>query len=197
MGGSLRAFSVWPSTANFVFLIVNPELVKYYSQELQHVREMGSEFAQVFPKVAARLGLESFACADPYVERLLEGFSFLAARVQMKIDAEFPRFTEHLLELVYPHYLAPTPSMAVVQFSPDLAEGNLASGFRLPRDTVLKSILGKNDQTPCEYRTAHETTLWPLEIAHAEYFAHAGELAGLDFSRLGKVRAALRLRLRT
>src|SRR5258707_7361139 len=87
--------------------------------------------------------------------------------------------------------------MAVVQFSPDLAEGILASGFRLPRDTVLKSILGKNDQTPCECRTAHETTLWPLEIAHAEYFAHAGELAGLDFSRLGKVRAALRLRLRT
>ncbi|CAE6709289.1 type VI secretion system baseplate subunit TssF [Paraburkholderia haematera] len=175
---------------------MDTRLLRYYERELQHLRETGGEFAREFPKVAGRLGLESFACADPYVERLLEGFSFLAARVQMKIDAEFPRFTEHLLELVYPHYLAPTPSMAVVQFAPDLAEGSLASGFRLPRGTVLKSILGKNDQTPCEYRTAHETTLWPLEIAHAQYFAHAGEIAGLDFSRLGKVRAALRLRLR-
>jgi hypothetical protein len=44
--------------------------------------------------------------------------AFLAARVQMKIDAEFPRFTQHLAELVYPHFLAPTPSMAVVQLQP-------------------------------------------------------------------------------
>ncbi|MDI7048184.1 type VI secretion system baseplate subunit TssF, partial [Escherichia coli] len=100
---------------------MDTRLLRYYERELQHLRETGGEFAREFPKIAGRLGLESFACADPYVERLLEGFSFLAARVQMKIDAEFPRFTEHLLELVYPHYLAPTPSMAVVQFAPDLA----------------------------------------------------------------------------
>ncbi|OAJ58746.1 type VI secretion system protein ImpG [Paraburkholderia ginsengiterrae] len=175
---------------------MDTRLLRYYERELQHLRETGGEFAREFPKVAGRLGLESFACADPYVERLLEGFSFLAARVQMKIDAEFPRFTEHLLELVYPHYLAPTPSMAVVQFAPDLAEGSLAAGFTLPRGTALKSILGKNDQTPCEYRSAHDVTLWPLEIAQAQYFAHAGEIGGVDFSRLGKVRAVLRLRLR-
>ena len=77
-----------------------------------YVREMGGEFAREFPKIAGRLGLETFECADPYVERLLEGFAFLAARVQLKIDAEFPRFTQHLLEIVYPHYLAPMPSMA-------------------------------------------------------------------------------------
>ena len=53
--------------------------------------------------------------ADPYVERLLEGVGFLAARVQLKLDAEFPRFTQALLETVYPHYLAPTPSMLVAQ----------------------------------------------------------------------------------
>src|SRR5215469_10644034 len=99
---------------------MNPELIRHYSQELQHVREMGSEFAKAFPKVAARLGLDTFECSDPYVERLLEGFSFLSARVQMKIDAEFPRFTQHLMELVYPHYLAPTPSMAIVQLEPDM-----------------------------------------------------------------------------
>jgi len=28
--------------------------------------------------------------------------------VQLKLDAEFPRFTQALLEMVYPHYLAPT-----------------------------------------------------------------------------------------
>src|ERR671921_2523838 len=101
-------------------------LLAYYDRELQYMRDLGGEFAREFPKIAGRLGLEGFECADPYVERLLEGFAFLAARVQLRIDAEFPRFTQHLLEMVYPHFLAPTPSMAVVQLKPDLTEGNLA-----------------------------------------------------------------------
>ena len=109
---------------------MNPRFLRYYSQELQHLREVGGEFAQDYPKIAGRLGLDGFECADPYVERLLEGFSFLAARVQMKIDAEFPRFTQHLSELVYPHFLAPTPSMAVVQLQPDLANPALQAGLR-------------------------------------------------------------------
>src|SRR5690242_7842620 len=100
-------------------------LLNYYNLELKHLREMGGEFAREFPKIAGRLGLEDFSCADPYVERLLEGFAFLAGRVHLKLDAEFPRFTQALLETLYPHYLAPTPSMAVVQFSPEPAEAGL------------------------------------------------------------------------
>nr|WP_218648320.1 type VI secretion system baseplate subunit TssF [Pseudomonas reactans] len=171
-------------------------MLRYYERELAHLREVGGEFARDYPKVAGRLGLETYACADPYVERLLEGFSFLAARVQLKIDAEFPRFTNHLLELVYPQYLAPTPSMAVVQLQPDMGEGSLASGFKVPRDTALHSQLGKGDQTACEFRTAHDVTLWPVELVEARYFACGAHVAGVDLSRLGGVKAALRLRLR-
>ena len=138
---------------------MDTRFLHYYERELKHIREMGGEFAKEYPKIAKRLGLDAFECADPYVERLLEGFGFLAARVQLKIDAEFPRFTQHLLEMVYPHYLTPTPSMSVVQFQVDLDEGALSNGFVLPRDTVLRSRLGKGEQTPCEYRTAHEVTL--------------------------------------
>ncbi|KAB5619703.1 type VI secretion system baseplate subunit TssF [Pseudomonas putida] len=175
---------------------MNPKLLRYYERELQHLREMGGEFARDFPKVAGRLGLESHACADPYVERLLEGFSFLAARVQLKIDAEFPRFTNHLLELVYPHYLAPTPATALVQLQPDLAEGSLAAGFTVPRGTPLHSLLGKGDQTACEFRTAHDVTLWPIELTEARYFACSGQVGGVELARLGPVKAALRLRLK-
>ncbi|HEV2609626.1 MAG TPA: type VI secretion system baseplate subunit TssF [Noviherbaspirillum sp.] len=175
---------------------MDTKLLRYYERELQHLREMGGEFARDFPKIAGRLGLETYACADPYVERLLEGFSFLAARVQLKIDAEFPRFTNHLLELVYPQYLAPTPSMAVVQLHPDLTEGSLAAGFKVERGTALRSLLGKGDQTSCEYRTAHEVTMWPVELAEAKYFTYAGEVGGVEISRLGSIKAGLRLRLK-
>ena len=175
---------------------MDPRMLRYYERELRHIRETGAEFAQEFPKIAGRLGLEGFECADPYVERLLEGFAFLAARVQLKLDAEFPRFTQHLLEMVYPDYLAPTPSMAVVQFQPDRNEGALADGFVIPRDSALRSLLGKGDQTPCEYRTAHELTLWPLELAAADYFPHTGPVANTGLPLLQRVKAGLRLRLR-
>jgi len=81
---------------------MDPRLLRYYNQELQHLRETGAEFAREFPKIAGRLGMDGLDVSDPYVERLLEGVAFMAARVQIKLDAEFPRFTRRLLEMVYP-----------------------------------------------------------------------------------------------
>lgn len=176
---------------------MDPRLLQYYNRELQHIREMGAEFAKEFPKIAGRLGLDEFECSDPYVERLLEGFAFLAARVQFKIDAEFPRFTEHLLEVVYPHYLSPLPSMTVVQLQPDLSEGALAEGFLVPRATPLRSQIAKGEQTACEYRTAHDVTLWPLQLAEAQYLATPSAVANLGVASRPGMRAGLRLVFRT
>jgi type VI secretion system protein ImpG len=113
---------------------MDPRLLDYYNSELLHVRETAAEFAREFPKIAGRLALEGVGeCSDPYVERLLEGFAFLAARIQLKIDAEFPAFTQHLLEMVYPGFLSPVPAMAMVRFEPELAEAGLAQGLEVPR----------------------------------------------------------------
>ncbi|PWI34098.1 type VI secretion system baseplate subunit TssF [Vibrio albus] len=173
---------------------MNPQLLKYYNQELQYIREMGAEFAREYPKIAGRLGMDGFDCADPYVERLLEGFAFLAARVQLKLDAQFPQFTQYLLETIYPHYLCPTPSMAVVQFRPDLSESGLAEGVSIDRNSQLYSLLGKNEQTACEYRTAHTTRLWPVQVEEASYLT---TLAGLKIPEQPGTRAAIRLRLKS
>ena len=130
-------------------------LYELYEKELQFMREMGTEFKHSFPKVGSRLGLETEKCDDPYVERLLEGFAFLAARVQLKIGEEFPKFCQQLLSMVYPDYLAPLPSMAVVQFNPDSSDSSTTEGFLLERGTALRSGLGVEMQSRCEFRTAH------------------------------------------
>jgi type VI secretion system protein ImpG len=174
---------------------MDPRLLKYYNRELGHLREMGGEFAAEFPKIAGRLSLDGIECADPYVERLLEGFAFLAARLQMRMDAEFPRFTQHLFEMVYPHYVCPTPSMLVVEMRPDLKEGALAAGFVVPRDSALRGILGKGEVTACEYRTAHDVTLFPLELVEAQYLSR--DAAGMDLPDVPGLKAALRIRLRS
>lgn len=176
---------------------MDPRLLRYYERELSHVREMGAEFAREFPKIAGRLGLEGFECADPYVERLLESFGFMAARVQLKLDAEFPVFTQHLLELVYPHYLAPTPSMAVVKFTPSAREGSLSDGVVVPRDTSLRSRLGKREQTTCEYWTKHDVQLWPLELRKVQYTTVLGELNKVRLPGPRRAKAMIRLQLQT
>jgi len=174
---------------------MDPLLLDYYNRELKFMREMGGEFAEAFPKIAGRLGLNAFECADPYVERLLEGFAFLAARVQLKVDAQFPRFTQHLLEMVFPNYLSPVPSMAVVQLTPEFNDPSLQNGIKIPRGTTLRSQISKGEQTACEYSTAHEVILWPFQIADAEYLASASAVANLGVSGAPGMKAGLRLHL--
>jgi type VI secretion system protein ImpG len=166
-----------------------------YNEELQFIREQSGEFAAAYPKIAGRLALDrdgKEVCADPFVERLLEGFAFLTARVRHKFDAEFPRFTQALLETVYPHYLAPTPSMLVARLDPDLGDGALLGGHRVPRGTVLRALPGRNERTACEFRTAHETTLWPLRLTEAHYYTR--DLGTLGLGNSYDARAALRFR---
>ncbi|RMH47765.1 MAG: type VI secretion system baseplate subunit TssF [Alphaproteobacteria bacterium] len=175
---------------------MDTRLLRYYEQELAFIREMGREFAEAYPKIAARLGIEGMEVLDPYVERLLEGFAFLAARVQLELDLQYPSFTQHLLEIVYPHYLAPIPSMMIARLRPDPAQGGMDSGFPLPRGTILRSPLREGEQTPVDYRTAHEVTLWPLEISQTEHVDSRGELVGRGIEARDGARAAMRLRLR-
>lgn len=175
---------------------MDTRLLKHYEGELAFLREMGAEFAQAYPKIAARLGMDGTEVLDPYVERLLEGTAFLSARVQLELELQFPAFTSHLLEIVYPHYLSPTPSMMVVQLQPDAANAAMKDGYVLPRGTRLRSALSENEQTACVFQTAHEVTLWPVEVAEAEYIDGRGELVAAGMARDIEARAAIRLRLR-
>ena len=93
------------------------DLLLYYERELSVLRQLGAQFAEKYPKIASRLVLEPDKCEDPHVERLLEAFAFLAARVHLKIDDEFPEITEALLSIVYPHYIRPLPSMSMIYSS--------------------------------------------------------------------------------
>src|ERR1700722_9215710 len=175
---------------------MDPRLLEYYNRELQFVRETGAEFAQAYPRIAARLGMDGLDCADPYVERLLEGFAFLTARVQLKLDARQPDFTQHLMEMVYPHFLGPTPACAIVELSPDMKEGGVLGGHRLKRSTSLRPPLSKGERTSCEFRTAHEVTLWPLSVVEAKYLSGSGALSTQGIATDGQARAAIRLRLK-
>jgi type VI secretion system protein ImpG len=156
---------------------MSDELLEYYERELAFLRQAGRAFREMHPAAAARLRLEDNKCDDPYVERLLEGFSFLTARIHQRIDEDVPEISDALLSVVYPHHVRPIPSMALLEFQLDPEQGRLPHGFKIDRNTPVYShpVAG----TPCTFRTCYDTTLWPVSIAAAQWL-------GVDRLRLGQ-----------
>lgn len=152
---------------------MSDELLPYYNRELAFIRRLGAEFAEAHPKIAGRLRLGPDVAEDPHVERLIEAFAYLNARTRHKLEDDFPEITDALLGVLYPHYLAPVPSMAVVQFVLDRSQGELTGGYTIPRGASLETEPIEGE--PCRFRTCFPTTLWPIRLAEAE-------LAGQPFT---------------
>ena len=139
--------------------MASDSLLAYFNRELEALRVLAGEFAERHPKIAGRLRLTKDTVDDPHVSRLLEGVAFLGARVQHRLDDEFPELTDALLSVLYPHYLAPMPSVAITRFaaSPELpGPAHLPSGLAIEAEPV-------GGET-CQFRTAYPLTLWPVEI---------------------------------
>ncbi len=177
---------------------MDKKFLEFYNQELKFIRESAAEFAAEYPKIAGRLAIDGFDCADPYVERLLEGFAFLSARIHLKLDASFPTFTQHLLELIYPGFLIPSPSVLLAQFTPDLGEGTLAQGITIPKGTLLHSSFTRDETTSCKYSLTQDVVLWPLDIISAEYVPYqtiSQITTGTEFNKTAKSGISLTLQL--
>jgi type VI secretion system protein ImpG len=149
--------------------MMTARLESEYENELAAIRHLAKDFAREHPAVASHLILsdETGLSQDPHVERLIEAFAFLTARLQVKIKDEFPELVEALLGTLYPHYLAPIPSMAIAQLHLDAAQGSLTTGPIIPRGTELfsREIGGM----PCRFRTTAPVTVWPVQVVRARY----------------------------
>ena len=132
------------------------DLKLYYERELDYLRQLGAEFAGKYPKIAQRLVLEADKeSPDPHVERLLEGFAFLAARVHLKIDDEFPEITEALLSILYPHYIRPTPSMTIVEMHLDSGAGGVAAPQQSAARLGAEFAAGERSAVPVPHLLRH------------------------------------------
>src|SRR5258708_29753432 len=142
------------------------DLLLYYERELDYLRKTAVQFAEKNPKVAARLVLEPTKCEDPHVERLLEAFAFLAARVHLKIDDDFPEITEALLTVVYPQLIRPIPSMSIVEFEPDPENGKMTTSLTIERNSNLHSR--PVDGGPLTFRPCYDNLWCPLSVTAVE-----------------------------
>jgi type VI secretion system protein ImpG len=148
---------------------VSDSLYRHYERELAFIRQMSQEFARQYPATAGRLLLEPNRSADPHIERMIEAFALLTGRIRQKLDDEFPELSDAMLQVLYPHYLTPIPSMAVVQFVADPARTPLKDGFAINRHSRLRTRPVKDQ--PCRYRTAYPVMLWPIALTQARWMA--------------------------
>ncbi len=162
-------------------------LLGYYDRELRFIRKLVWSFAEKYPEVAGRLLLEPTKCEDPHVERLIEAFAMIAARIQLRLDDDFSEVSDALLGIIYPHFLNPIPSATIVQLSLDEKQAAPATGVEVERHSVLHAR--PVDGVRCRFRTTQDVRLWPLEVQDVEVRpAPAGAPR--------EARSALRIRLR-
>ena len=141
------------------------ELLGYYERELIFLRRMGADFARKYPKVASRLQLDEEKIEDPHVERMIEAFAYLTARVSLKLDDELPEVTESFLNVLYPHYLVPIPSMAISQLFYGSSNDKITTAQKIQRGAKMYSR--PVDGTPCRFQTCYDVQLLPLEVLDA------------------------------
>ena len=146
------------------------DMLAYYQRELSYLHDRGADFARRYPKIAHRLELSGTDSRDPHVDRLIESFAFLTARLQRNIDSEFPEIPAALLSVLYPHLMAPIPSMAIAHFAVDEGQARAAQGFTLPRATPIfaESLGSARERLTCRFRTGYPVTLWPIEVTGAD-----------------------------
>ncbi|MDR0631250.1 MAG: type VI secretion system baseplate subunit TssF [Holosporales bacterium] len=149
----------------------NKEFLEYYYRELNFLRGAGAIFAKEYPSIASRLKMDGSATADPHVERLLESFAYLTARVQLNVDNVAKDVTDALLDVIAPHINRPIPSVSVAQFQ--VSSGGSApppAGFSVPRHTELFTY--SSDDNICKFRTVYQLSLFPLILENVAIVSH-------------------------
>ncbi len=170
---------------------MSDELLRYYNAELEYLRRIGAEFARSHPRTAGYLNFGEDEDFDPHVGRLVQAFAYLNARTRKKLDDDFPELSESMLDILYPHYLRPIPSLAIVQFALERAQADLTEGYELPRGTRLESE-PINGQT-CRFRTCYDVTCWPIQVTAARYEGVPFTAPSTPFS--GKAQSVIAIRL--
>ncbi len=150
-----------------VVMKMRDELLWYYERELGYLRRLGAEYAQRYPKVAGRLQLEATKCEDPHVERLLEGFAFLASRIHLKLDDDVSQVAESMLSIVAPSLVRPIPAVSIAEFVADPERATMAEGVVVPKGSLLRTRAVGSMR--CTFRTASAVHLWPFSITDARW----------------------------
>ena len=164
------------------------DLMDYFTRELEYLRRAGKDFGKKYPQVASKLDLRESESLDPHVERLIESFAFLSARVRRDIDRDYSQIANGVLEKFCPSLLQPIPSLTVAHLTPNSKLGKITSPLKIPRHSRLEA---RSDAGQiCTFRTVWDLFFIPLQVVNTSFdedeniFLHLQTIQGSDLSEL-------------
>ena len=145
------------------------DLLPFYERELGFLRKYSREFSEKYPKIAGDLLMAGEVCEDPHIERMIQSFALMSARVSKRLEDDYPEFTEALLEVLYPHYLRPFPSCSIARFDYSANAAQLTGAQIIPSGTELatRSVKG----VACKFKTAYDVVIAPVKIDEVKFDA--------------------------
>ncbi|WP_421533455.1 type VI secretion system baseplate subunit TssF [Morganella morganii] len=128
-----------------------------FLQEQHYLQQLSREFIRDYPHLADVL--------DPHDEQsgsLLEGFAFLSARLQEKVDDAFPEITLPLLQRLQSRAIKGIPATAVVRFD---EQEQIDFPLAIPAGTVVKGA-AEEIFTTCNPALLQPYTLLRRYVTH-------------------------------
>lgn len=139
---------------------------EYFQREVLALRGLAREAMQRNPALEPFFGTPG---RDADVERLIESFAFLMARLQQKLDDDLPEITQPLFSQLWPNYLRPLPAASIIQYEPG---SNTTNTSAIPRGTLVESM--PVDGTRCQFRTIYDVDLLPLKVTEQRMIERNG-----------------------
>jgi len=158
------------------------ELLRYYEEELGLFGQFAREFRARYPKPASELHVAGETWEDPGVARLIQSVALLSARIQKRLDDDYPKFTEALLDSLYPHYLRPLPAYSIARVGWRGADEIPDGVSVLPRGTMLRAG-AEEGGLACRFRTAYDVLLAPLRVCGLAFSPVLAAPRGLRLAR--------------
>lgn len=157
------------------------DLLPHYERELAFLRTLAQEFGLRYPRVAARLAASGEMLEDPHVERMIQAFALLSARIHKRLDDDFPLFVETFLDLLYPHYLRPFPSSSIACFELGANASQLTRAICIDRGTILNSRPQRG--VTCKFRTGSVAQMLPVRMVSASFRGTSAAPEGTEVPR--------------
>ena len=139
----------------------------YYERELSAMQAFNAEFAAEFPAQAGQLGMAAGQRDDPHIERFIQATALSNARTAKLIDDNDHKVTEALLQVNYPHYLQPFPSIAIVHIDMRAGLSTMTAPGLVARGSTL--VARQANAPPCRFRTVYDVPLTPVALTRVVF----------------------------
>ena len=142
----------------------------YFDNELSYLDKLELYVATEKPQLINQI---SEKVRDPDAARLLDGIAYLSGNLREQIDRQFPELTNSLVNMLWPAYARPFPSMTVMEYRTEPSQEyaiKITKGQPfISHPLYVQNDLAQNDDDnwhQCQFTQCRNLWVLPIQITH-------------------------------